>query len=434
MKGRVLMPSIFARLKRAYLTSPADKYAAAFEIASLAGNLILSTPVIGSLLRRIGHFIRFILVIITPAIPIDTKEATSLSQDPIEFYKRIWLFTYPLTVLFCLGFNAALSFVSGTFMPTGRVDSIPFIYDTWNIFLYTIICPMYVSAAFCLIATTVMSWNRLNAHTAPIETTAHRLQVSNSTRIATFLATSFIIASLFIANYIDDLSNKDKTKEIYWFFSEAASKERILNKAGSYYLFLNAALLYITVIAALCYVAMAIEMFRLGANIERSKFASIIQPKTTRDFSVQEAALRQELVDFTYCYIWAKLLVLVYAGNILVWHRSPAGVGSNVEVAILALVLIGLVFLILPNYYFGSKWHHFKLKNTSQSATAAEPPDDYTDIRSKHIKRTAAFIDVAFYILLAYIFRERYDAETHLEKVRAMIDVIIKWLTPFVFW
>lgn len=97
-------------------------------------------------------------------------------------------------------------------------------------------------------------------------------------------------------------------------------------------------------------------MFRLGRSIESSLFA-ITETELTQNGEAaireRERRLKEELADFSWSYIWAKILVLIYGVNIWIWQISPAGRVSNVHSAIVALVIVGLFFLVVPRLCSG---------------------------------------------------------------------------------
>jgi hypothetical protein len=225
-----------------------------------------------------------------------------------------------------------------------------------------------------------------------------------------------LIAGLYIQQYISDLADVRQTERLYWFFDRAGSGERVLNSAGAYYLVMNAILLFITSMAAFCYISMSIEMFRLGKYIKTSAFALLKQESHTeaqRLLKLNEERLRESLSDFSYCYVIAKILVFFYALNIWVWQISPAGRVSNVDSSIAALIIIGMVFLVLPRLYLGSKWYKLKLEYSGEFDDAEAKQqnlegNEYRDVRTKTVRKVAHVLNWLFGIALAIILFKRF--------------------------
>ncbi len=318
-----------SRVRKVFEDMPPELEAFTFELLSMIGILLLSTPVLGSFLKLIGRGIGAVLTALSPAMPFDVRENNSFSSDPNNFYVRILWYTVPITFFFCYVLNALLTLKSGTFWPSSDPNRLNFLVDGYNAFLYIVICPGYVSAAVCLVITAGISWKKLNTYSstaAPVSTPRPYLQ--NDARLALFFSISILITGLYIAQYASDLADPTKTKRLYWFFDSARSGERVLNAAGAYYLVMNAILLFITSMAAFCYISMSIELFRLGKYIKTSVFAlKVVEPhaEAKRALKHNEQLLRESLSDFSYCYVIAKILVFLYAINIWVWQISPAG-------------------------------------------------------------------------------------------------------------
>lgn len=203
---------------------------------------------------------------------------------------------------------------------------------------------------------------------------------------------------------------------MYWFFDEKLG-QRVLNKAGIYYVFLNATLLFITAMAAFCYIAISIEMFGIGKNISRSVF--FLEPgQAAADFdkilSEKEEKIRRTLSDFSYSYIMAKLLVFAYAVNITIWQISPAGQVKNVHSAIIAVMIIGIVFLIIPRLYLNSKWHRLKIEfveaagEAARTAPGVQDRIEFQDLRAREYRRAAMLLNIGYGFLLAVILASQY--------------------------
>src|SRR5690606_23424053 len=112
-----------------------------------------------------------------------------------------------VTIIFCFFVTAFFAWRSGTLFPLSLTRpaegaSISFLSDWWNIVLYLVVVPLYVSCAVFLIYITAISWKRMNAVYAS-EVGAVSFW-SASTRIIGFFTVSFVIAGFYIAEYIAD--------------------------------------------------------------------------------------------------------------------------------------------------------------------------------------------------------------------------------------
>jgi hypothetical protein len=258
-------------------------------------------------------------------------------------------------------------------------------------------------------------------------------RIANATRFSAFLAVAVFVSGVYTAQYIGDLANPALTGDLYWFFDKAVSGERILNKAGACYLFMTAILLLITAMAAFCYIAMSIEMVRLGRSIESSLFA-ITETELTQHGEAaireRERRLKEELADFSWSYIWAKVLVLIYGINIWIWQISPAGRVNNVHSAIVALV--GLFFLVVPQLYLASKWYRLKRaynERWTQLVREATGRDDeegpeYPELRPRSIRKIDAFVKLGMVTFLGVIVSYQYG----FGGVNDLLIEITKWL------
>ena len=209
------------------------------------------------------------------------------------------------------------------------------------------------------------------------------------------------------------------TTTLYWFFNSVGGV-RTLNRAGYYYVFLNSVLLFITSMAAFCYIALSIEIFRFGKYLPQ--VAASINRATTSDAAAKkgsladiESKIQETLDEYAYSYIIAKVLVATYAVNIILWQASPAGKVANVNSAIVALAIIGLVFLVVPRLYLNSKWH--RIKHAMLSAGGEVDADDIgEELTPRRFRKSETWLDAVFIFLL---FK---SASGQFEKVAAHKD------------
>jgi hypothetical protein len=410
--------SIFLYLRDTLRNAPSKPEAFVFELVSIGFSWIAERPLIGGPLKMVGNFIGKILQVVSPALPITIQNNSSIHGDPWKFYLTIFRNSLPIAIFFCLVINGLLTIQTPP-PPPPHPNRVYYGKDWHNIAFYIAVVPLYVASAICLIATTVISWDRFNTYSNQAAALFSENRIGNGTRFSCFLVIGFLASGLFIANYIEDLRDPTITKQLYWFFDKAGSGERVLNRAGAYYLFMNAVLLFITAMAALCYISMSIEMVRLGRHIESSLFAVTEEELTKLGESAiaeREKRMKMDLSDFSFCLIWAKWLCLFYAINIWIWQISPAGQVKNVHAAIVALALIGLFFLIVPRLYLGSKWHRLKNAYAERwnelSMSARRTSDigevEYRDFRSGDLQKMSWIIDFAFVGVLGKVIFDTY--------------------------
>jgi len=412
---------------------PDEPAAFMFEFLAKTGLLFLSIPLIGTTLRKAGQALSIGLEIMAPAMPLNIRESRSFSADPRGFYFHIFWRTAPLTVLFCYVLNGIFTLQCGTFLGTDP-DRLYFLYDFYNASLYLVVCPVYVSTAVCLIIITALSWREINARYSEHQNDGHSDSLgyfSPSTRLAGFVAISFLITGFYISNYIDDLANPEKISKLYWFFNKDASGVRVLNKDGYYYTLMNAFLLFITSMSAFCYIAISIEMFKLGKHVGGSTAISDQSRSAAESLSIeaQEKRLIATMEDFAYSYVVAKLLILAYALNILIWQISPAGKVANMHSAIAALLIIGLFFLVFPELYLNRRWYWKKLHYLKSAMVSDKQGDidiEYQNLRPKKYRRFAMVLDLISSALLFLILKSQYD-------VTDVLDVIGNYWTAFWF-
>ena len=389
-----------------------------FEISSILGSGILSIPGLGDLLKRFGRFFAVVLQAVSPAIDLDMGPG----RPPPNVFFQIFVYAAPLTFFFCYVVSGFLAYRSGTFLPSGHDKELAFLYDGWNFVIYLVVVPLYVSCAIFLIYIAAISWKRLNSIYS-LEVRASSFW-SNSTRIVGFFAISFILAGLYISQYVSDLANSHLTTTLYWFFNSVGGV-RTLNRAGYYYVFLNSVLLFITSMAAFCYIALSIEIFRFGKYLPL--VAASINRATTSDAAAKKASLadieskiQETLDEYAYSYIIAKVLVATYAVNIILWQASPAGKVANVNSAIVALAIIGLVFLVVPRLYLNSKWH--RIKHAMLSAGGEVDADDIgEELTPRRFRKSETWLDAVFIFLL---FKSASGQFEKSPPIKAIIDFV----------
>jgi hypothetical protein len=313
-------------------------------------------------IRALGHII--LLAILPPALPA----RNAISRSPNR--TRIAIGVLIATFMCCFVLNAVLAYLSGTLTgpDTARLY---FSADRWNQTLYILVVPIYSAAATCLCVTFFFKWNELNAIadiTGPADTQYSKLFFCF--RIFGFLTLLLLTSATFIAAFAADLFNNSVVKQIYWFFDVANDGIRRLNKAGYYYVGLNLVLLELTFLALVSYVAMSMEVIRIGRDF--------ITPLTVKTYGFKK--IKKMMSSYSDCYVFAKLLTSTYIANIYIWKFSPLGGMRNVTVAALVLAFIGIVLIDIPRLYFSLKWFEASQNNTDNV------DDAWKDLRTNEQK------------------------------------------------
>ncbi len=278
-----------------------------------------------------------------------------------------------VTWVICLLVPAIWSTLIGTHWGSdpGRVY---FFRDWHNLFLYTLVCPGYVAAGSILIATVVSGlWgireieNRVCCRPVEIDRVPWRLPLL----VLLLLAVSMSLTS----NYINDVSDVDRIRHVYWFLDRMSGGEARLNSLGVYYFLLNFVLLLFTLIA------LAFFMSAFAGTIRLARAISQADPGSIKGLRFDELSMR--LQTYVQAYLAAKCQVAIYIVNFWVWEKSPLGQTGNLLIAHVFLFVIGVLFLSYPRVYFEFQWA--KLKAKSQSSELADVQFDRLMSRSERI-------------------------------------------------
>lgn len=403
---------------------PPEGLAFPFAIAStIIRGTIFRVPIVGIwLLTARRHFGNWISSVV-PALPLDLASSTFFStwRAAFPFYRRVSSYTYPITVVATLVADGIMTSRSGTFSGTDG-GILYFVDDYWNIILYAFVCPVYISIAVCLIITSMRSWAQINTF-VELEVTGGAVEYSMKragpiTKAALFVTISFFVSGFTISEFLAQLIIM-KTDHLYWFFSRTPSGDVTLNIAGAYYLYSNAILLFVTAMAGLCYVAMSVEVFHLAYELKLRADAdsSTSAPMTGEDLQLIENKIKGHIAPFMLCYVLAKGLVLVYAVNILIWRISPMGRVNNVNLAIFALVVVGVILLSFPRLRLVSVWHEIKCSRGEEKSLE--------NFQSNDLRRIRLILNFLFAILLGSILQLQYGVSTLgqiLKRIGGLID------------
>ena len=237
--------------------------------------------------------------------------------------------------LFLTGFMAGLS---GTWraMPGCSVE---FREDKWNILLYLLVCPAYVTLCVRLV---LLSMERDPGQLGPLaESTAGQTR-----RVFLCLFLVSVFSSVLITNYVNDAMDSTVVEPAYWFVDSVAGIRR-LNAAGLYYIVLNFALLFITFLGGAGFIAVSIDGIRLAREL--------LDSGRPIELDIYELRVKRLL----HAYFFGTLLAAAYSINIYIWQLSPLGATKNIHVAATALTALGIFFVAIPKQYIDYVWARY---------------------------------------------------------------------------
>ncbi|HEX8364919.1 MAG TPA: hypothetical protein VF603_06515 [Allosphingosinicella sp.] len=239
----------------------------------------------------------------------------------------------PFVLLFSFGFNFLFSLVEGRLLWDSTDATINFLEDRWNIALYLLICPAYVSLGLQIVM--------ISSH-YPVPSPVGRRPPSriDSLRSPMALTLALSLAAVFAANYIADVA-VGTGGQTYW-FNDRVAGIRVLNGAGIYYAFMTFGFLFITILAALNYVSIA----QTAVILARS-----LQPEECRKVE----AMRWVFLRFGHAFVLARWLIAVFMIHTIIWSRSPLSQTENIHIAGGLLVVAAFVLTAIPAHYVDRK-------------------------------------------------------------------------------
>ena len=268
-----------------------------------------------------------------------------------SLWNRLSLQIYVAALVHCLGLTIALTWLNGTLMPAPGT-SIELFEDKWNLFLYAVICPMYVTLCIRLV---LLAMER---DPAPVEAGCTPSGQSKRLFLSLFLISVF--SSVLITGYVNDALNPDVVDRAYWFV-EAQLGLRRLNSAGLYYIVLNFSLLFLTFLGGAAFISVSIDGIQLSHGL--------LQSGSDIDFGVY----KQRLDRLVLAYYWGVLLVACYAVNIIVWKHSPLGGTANIHLAGAMLTLLGIFFVTVPRRFIEHAWAAYQARKQQASGDGELP-------------------------------------------------------------
>jgi hypothetical protein len=266
-----------------------------------------------------------------------------------------------IAVFFCLIFTGLLCWLSGTLF-TSTPDRLAFGKDRWNLVLYLIVAPIYIAFAVSILREYLLAWAIIYKLDTLI-VTVNRPQTKGTFAAAVrtqFMFLAVLAATgIFIVTYFAGVESYhlrptagQPGNRIYWFVKAVTSQGVVYNIVGYYYIVLNAVLLFMSLLAAACYVSISIEVIRIGNSIEHHG---------KLDAKLRKLVL-QLLAVFNNTYCFGKIIAFAYVLNTLIFAYSPLGYSHIVNVYASAFIVsvIGLYFVPLPRRSLQKNWDKFK--------------------------------------------------------------------------
>lgn len=292
---------------------------------------------------------------VSPDVPADLRQLAGQGNGWI-----IFAYGYIAGLILCLGMTWALTVASATWIGTDA-NTVYFSTDRWNLALYTFVCPAYVGLCSCMIVLFIRQSTIVGKLADDLGGLRRSLWTA---RFPVALIAITCVTAIIVWKYIRDILDLKNVPQGYWFMTKPIDGVRYLNDVGIYYVVLNFCLLLITVTAALCFFSMFFETVRVGEGLRT------LGSDSTIDFGT----IKERLTSFTESYLLAKLLCGVYILNIWIWGFSPLGRTTNIDVASIALAVMGLFFISFPRYYVELMWRDYEVKS-GRKKKPAEPQD-----------------------------------------------------------
>jgi hypothetical protein len=362
-------------------------------ISDLYHILLIFLAALGNVLRKfrplvwVGFLVRralfYSISYSSPELKLD--QTTTAKGQRATFVFLLSLF---IGLVVSLGYPMFFSILAGTFQRVNNLSAnyVYFRDDTHNLLIYCFLSPLYLACSVTIVLTAFRGWILYPAQPgADRETTASRrhrfvIRFLNISLVVFYL--SFMPIFINVAQF-NAIMNPTITKNLYWFISENDGT-RYVNAAGIAYFILNTLKLVVITAAVLCFLASAIEVLNIGADIRKIRMDS--------DTTIPQ--WRDRLRHYALIELFAKSLTLVLAAHLSIfaqqeWSQKTA----NVTLQALAIVLIGMILIPFPRAYFEFKWMMEERKS--------EQPIRWPDIRPADLK--AFFIIVSWVLYVAAV-------------------------------
>jgi hypothetical protein len=281
----------------------------------------------------VGQAIHYSVFSVSAEIPVSIWTVFSPRRQRFLLYFAVSLF-------FTLLLPLLLTLSAGVLWLDNDPERLTFLEDRWNVILYLVICPGYISVCILMLGASVAYWANMPAgHGTPA-----RWAVVRNRRFVLSIAVCLLFSSALTVNYIYDTVFKD-SGYLYWFLDAPGQ----VNRAGFYYIILNYSMMLLTIISILAYVGTAISAI------------SEISALTAED-AVNLPLRIVHIERFWEIMTLARILAALYIGNVYIWQFSPLGdpTVANLLIAIGAITAVGIVGTILPKTIADAKFKELR--------------------------------------------------------------------------
>lgn len=245
-----------------------------------------------------------------------------------------------LTVVFTFIFTSGFAMSDGRFWRDSDPHRLQFLEDAGNVILYGVVCPAYVALCTGIMGVATQFWaQRIESP----DYAAIPLVRIRPYRSLIGLLIVFAGSSVMISKYQYDLIYNQHMTVQYWFIT-MVNGVRIPNMTGFYYLLLNFCLLCVTLLGVLSYISLAGQAIRDARNIRS-------------DDDRDPVAIVGQFYSFQYAAALARLLVICYMLNTLVWRFTPMAdaTQTNIFATFFMIIAIGVAGTWLPRFYVEHK-------------------------------------------------------------------------------
>jgi hypothetical protein len=146
-------------LVKTWQRAPPSGPAFVFEYLSLVARWLSETRGLGLILGLSGvGLLRFVRAM-SPGVPCEILYDKQRYPSISRVYGNIFRYTVPGMIFCCLVVTALLTWFDGTLVGHDP-HRLYFLSDSFNIFLYIVVVPLYVASSSCLLFTFLLSWQK----------------------------------------------------------------------------------------------------------------------------------------------------------------------------------------------------------------------------------------------------------------------------------
>lgn len=329
---------------------------------------------------------------------------------------------YITSVFFAFGGNFVFCWIAGTLTGPHADYRLYYLRDYYNLALYVVIVPLYIAIGIMLIYSFFISKNEIRnlAHLlmpAAGKSITPLQQVTLTMRSCLSIAAVLVVSALLTANYMNDLISSATTKRLYWFLDEL-NGVRSLNVAGTYYIIFNFLLLSLTIFCTLFFIANT----RLVINAARQMELSSTSEKAP------VIDVRAYFDGFCWVYGYAKVLIVLYSLNLLIWKHSPAGKVQNFDIALVLLFIVGVFVISFPRQMLELSWYHYRVARSLVEHGKENDISQVQDIRTKKILWTAWICNILITLVLVKELVSVQFTEWLGEWITEFVSTITEWV------